>query len=100
MKTSIESTYRNKGRALGWGSGPDADWKVMFLTFVILLLLTLGLCINLYIGVRNTGEMGENNLVAPISEAKLKRVSGYYQKQKLDFESARSIPETIKDPSL
>lgn len=100
MKTSIESTYKNRGRLLGFGSGPDADWRVMFSLFLVLLMIALISAFILF-GRVGGGEEGLGTEVeSPVNEAALRRTANYYEKQKLDFESAKSVPETIPDPSI
>jgi hypothetical protein len=100
MKKSIDSAYKNHGRFLGWGSGPDADWKVMFTTFLILLAVSTLLNVILYRNAKSSFETGDVSVELPVDKEELRRTANFYEEKKLDFESVSKTPETISDPSI
>jgi hypothetical protein len=100
MKKSIDSSYKNHGRILGWGSGPDADWKVMFTAFLILLAISTLLNIFLYRNAKSSFENEGVSVELPIDKEELRRTANFYEQKKLDFESVSKTPETVSDPSI
>lgn len=100
MKNSLDRDYKFHGRFLGWGSGADADWRVMFSVFLILLVVLSIIWTLLYRSVASDFASQEAAVESPINKNLLKRTSVFYEKQKLDFESAKTVPEITPDPSL
>ena len=99
MKNSLDRSYKYHGRFLGWGSSPDADWRIMFSVFLLLLIILATLCTLLYRDIRKEqGAVEESG--EPVNAAALRRISSFYEKQKLEFESAKTVPEITPDPSL
>lgn len=93
--------YKTHGKFLGWGSGPDADWRVMFTTFLVLLFLVVvysGLAFyQVWQGVFSA-EIVET-ADSPININLLKRNTEYYKSKQAVFDSILNTPETTPDPS-
>jgi hypothetical protein len=100
MKKSIDSTYGNHGGFLGWGSGPDADWKVMFSIFIFALLICAATSVLLYRDAKKSFDSESEATASPLNKEQLRRTANFYQEQKLNFETARTSSVTIPDPSM
>lgn len=101
MKTKIDRTYTNRGRTLGWGSGPDADWKVMFSFFLVLIILSAVFSARLFLGMSerlNSEEL--DGALSSINIDLVKSTSSYYQTKNLEFGEALQGVEASKDPSI
>lgn len=91
-------------RPFGWGSSPDADWKVIFVG--TLLLISLVTIFNLVVFFRvDKGEFfAEEEVTAEIptlDTEELKETLNYYQNKALEFERLTSGEATVVvDPSL
>lgn len=101
MKIFDKEGYKNKGRLLGWGSGPNADWKIMFGVFVSALIVIV-----VYSGLvfyeSMTGEFGaETNITtqSPIDINTIKSTAEQYKAKKATFETLLKAEETLSDPS-
>jgi len=100
MKNTIDNSYKNRGRLLGWGSGPDADWRVMFLAFLVVIAVSAIANYIMFKKVRG-GYMAEDDAIqSPINTGLLRRIAKYYEDRKAGFESARTLPELTPDPSI
>lgn len=100
MKLPNLNGYKYRGRFLGWGGDPLADWEIMFSVFLILLSGIAIWCATVFMEAK--GRDMENAVEAeasPLNIDVLKRTAGYYERQRLDFEALRTTPETTPDPS-
>ena len=96
MKIFDKEGYKNKGRLLGWGSGPNADWKIMFGVFVSALIVIVVFYESM------TGEFGaETNITtqSPIDINTIKSTAEQYKAKKATFETLLKAEETLSDPS-
>ena len=100
MKNKPKTGYDNHGNFFGWGSSPDADWRVMFSIFLILIcgvgVVALSTFSRMKSGVADNGS-SENR---PIDRELLHKTAAFYEAQKLNFAKYQSLPETTPDPSL
>lgn len=94
-------SYANHGRPLGWGSSPDADWKVLFLLFLLVLLISASLSVRLFFLAKNAdlSQAGTSTQIN-ISRSAVKLTADLYTKRALDFKSILSTKETGPDPSI
>lgn len=94
--------YPTKGRPLGWGGGPDADWKVMVGACLILVLIGFLLSALLFYKVRG-GSFGSDinaSAEAPVDRNNLKRTVNFYKDRATNLESIKTTKETTPDPSI
>ncbi len=94
--------YKTRGRILGWGSGPDADWRVMFTIFLTLIFLVAvysGLAFyQVWQGVFSAEIVETTD--SPINKNLLKRNTDYYKEKQTVFDSILSTPEETPEPSI
>jgi len=95
--------WNKDGKTFGWGESPDADWKVILLSTVVVLILAASWSFYFYTKTEN-GVVAEGEGV--VIEAKtldievLKSTSVYYQNKALEFEKIKSGSSTpVVDPS-
>lgn len=101
IKIFDKDGYKNRGRLLGFGSGPDADWKVIFSAFVALIFLSVIYSGFIFYKSMNVDFGSETSLAAesPIDRHLLKQYTDIYKKKQTSFEELIIIRETIADPS-
>ncbi len=102
IKIFDKSGYANRGRFLGWGSGPDADWKVIFPIFTILLIVIAILSFIAFMNV-GSGAFGSDissTVESPLDKKLLQGNVKYYKEKQNIFESLRTGKETTPDPSI
>lgn len=104
--TSIFSKFKinRGGHFLGYGVSPENDWKIILMTFMIMLALTLGACIYYFLKVNNGDFLVlTDEEKTPTSTFNLNRVRqtiNYYESKSEELEKIKSTPEVILDPSL
>ncbi|MEK7194548.1 MAG: hypothetical protein AAB660_02570 [Patescibacteria group bacterium] len=102
IKIFDKNGYANRGRFLGWGSGPDADWKVIFSVLILLLLATAIFSTIVFLNVGN-GAFGSDvtsTTESPLDKKLLQNNVKYYKNKQSVFESLRVGKETTPDPSV
>ena len=97
-------SWKGRRRAFGFGAGPESDWKIIFISTVILLLLIIILSIFMFVKIdkgdifvveRPSGEKEK-----ALDTVLLKETVSYYQNKASDFESVLNTPAVVPDPSL
>ncbi len=92
------------GRLFGFGVSPNADWKVLFVFFFIILTIVLSLGIFLFVKINNGSLFvvkTETSAVAPkINVDQLSRTIEYYDERAKNLEDIRKNKVSIPDPSL
>lgn len=107
--TDINSILKNLDwehrRPFGWGSSPDADWKVIFLGTLILVTFVSILSLLIFFQVekgwvfRGTEELISEESTLDIE--KLEKTLTYYQGKAAEFQRLISGSATVVvDPSL
>ena len=96
--------WKINGRLFGFGTSPDADWKIIFISTTILAILVIALSVFMFIKI-NRGEIfviersveqGEK----PFDTSLLRETVLYYQNKTLEFEKIKSSVTPATDPSL
>lgn len=109
MKTNLLSkkiNFKKNGRLFGFGSSPEADWKIIFTLFSAIAII--GIALNVFIFLKiDKGEIfavedpasGEGRMV---DYEKLKSAVDYYQEKERNFRAIQSNASTtvISDPSI
>lgn len=99
MDKKIDSTYKNHGRILSFGSGPDADWKVIFSVFSILVILVAIFGIRLFMKFNVSLENSNLQETFMLDEGLIRSTSNFYENRRLDMQTVLQTPETQADPS-
>jgi hypothetical protein len=96
--------WKINGRLLGLGGSPEADWKIILVSTLILTVLVIALSVFIFIKIdkgeifvveRPAGE-GEKNLDVSL----LKETVSYYRAKALEFERIKGLVIPAIDPSL
>ena len=93
-----------KSRLFGFGTGPEVDWKIIFISTMVLTILIIVLSTFIFIKinkgeifvVEKSAERGEKVLDVSL----LKKTVFYYQDKALEFERIKSLVTPAVDPSL
>lgn len=96
--------WTKNGRLFGFGTSPEADWKIIIVSIVVLVILVIILSVFIFIkidkgeifAIEQPIEQGEKALDANL----LRETVTYYQNKKLEFESIRDLTASSSDPSL
>jgi hypothetical protein len=92
------------GRLFGFGTSPENDWKIILMTFMMLLVITLAACVYYFIKVDNGNFLVlTDEEKTPTSTFNLNRVRqtiNYYEGKSEELEKIKNTPEDILDPSL
>jgi hypothetical protein len=92
------------GRIFGFGTSPEADWKIIFISTVVLVTTVIVLSIFIFIKI-DKGEIfvierlpdqGEKILNLSL----LKETVSYYQNKAIEFERIKNSASPSADPSL
>ncbi len=93
-----------KGRRyFAFGSSPEADWRIILLSFILLCFITIGLCTYFFykINLSDINPESSPTVTAPAFNInKLRQTISHYKEKEMEFERVRSTPETVVDPSL
>ncbi len=94
--------YKDKGRSLGLGGNPDADWKIMFSIFLFLFLVALVYSGITFINVMSGGFGSQmvDTAESPVDKNFLKKNALYYKNKKDSFDLLKTTKETTPDPSI
>ena len=96
--------WKVNGRLFGYGSSPEADWKIIFISTVVLAVLVIGFSAFIFIKtdkgeifvVERSAEQGEKALDTSL----LRETVSYYQSKALEFERIKRVKTSTVDPSL
>lgn len=96
--------WQTNGRLFGFGTSPEADWKIIFMSTIILVVLVIFSSAFMFIIV-SKGEtlvVGESSVqdAKSLDTALLKETVLYYQNKALEFERIKSLVVPSVDPSL
>jgi hypothetical protein len=100
----IKFHLNKNGRLFGFGVSPNADWKILFVSSVLLVILACILGSYFFIRV-NLGQLvGQKSYQTEegkvFDEDLLKQTLEYYKSRAVMFEEIKMTKETVPDPSL
>src|SRR3989338_2011453 len=95
---------KKNGRLFGYGTSPEADWKIIFVSTAVLAVLMIGFSIFIFFKidreeifvVKEQVEQGSKTLDLSL----LKETVSYYQNKALEFERIKKAKTSAVDPSL
>ena len=105
LYTSLKKfKWRVGGHLFGFGTSPQADWKIIFISTLVLTLLALVLSGFIFIKI----DKGEIFVIDKPLEQRgktldislLKEIISYYQGKAREFERIKSLVVPATDPSL
>ncbi|HRH25755.1 MAG TPA: hypothetical protein PLD99_02250 [Parcubacteria group bacterium] len=101
MKIFDKDGYKNKGRFLGWGSGPKEDWMILFGVFCVSLLIVAAYSGWVFYDSMRGEFASETNVIAesPIDIKVIKSTAAQYTTKSASFETLLKTKETTPDPS-
>lgn len=95
--------WKTDGRIFGFGTGPEADWKIIFISFAILAVVVIAFSIFMF------REIGRGDIFvteAPgaqeeqiLDTSLLKETVLYYQNKALELKKLKSSTPSDTDPS-
>lgn len=105
LQTSFKKWHwKVGGRLFGFGTGPEADWKIIFISSTILVVLiiisSVFVFIKVYQGTVFTAEKSAVQEKKVLDIAFLRETVSYYQNKMLEFEKIKSVVAPSTDPSL
>lgn len=96
--------WKINGRLFGFGTSPDADWKIIFISTTILATLVIALSIFMFIKINKGGIFAVEKLVEQEEKvfdvSLLKETVLYYQNKALEFERIKQSVVPATDPSF
>jgi voltage-gated potassium channel Kch len=86
--------WKTDGRLFGFGTSPEADWKIIFISTLVLGSLVIALSVYMFIEVGNR-EISELEELAgqddkPLNASLLRDTVLYYQNKALKFERIKN----------
>ncbi|MEK7461624.1 MAG: hypothetical protein AAB586_00950 [Patescibacteria group bacterium] len=107
MKDSLKLwkklNWKINGRIFGFGTSPEADWKIIFVSSVMFMVLIIAFSIFMFreinrgsIFVTETPVIQEEQI---IDTSLLKETVLYYQNKALEFKKLKSSAPSGTDPS-
>lgn len=101
---SKKLTLKSGDRFFGWGESPDADWKVILIATLVLMILVSAWNTFSYLDISkgDTVVSEETNGEGQLLDVEaLKDTVNYYQDKALNFEKIKNGEgEAIVDPSI
>ncbi|OHA92437.1 MAG: hypothetical protein A2665_00385 [Candidatus Zambryskibacteria bacterium RIFCSPHIGHO2_01_FULL_46_30] len=99
-----KSGWKVRGR-LGFGTSPEADWKIIVISTMVLTVLVVALSIWIFIKVNEreffTVEPLEEERGKTLDTLLLRKTVLYYQNKALEFDRIKNAgTSTVADPSL
>jgi|SRR3989344_9072915 len=96
--------WKVNGWLFGFGTSSEADWKIIFISTVVLAVLVIVLSVFIFIKINK----GEIFVVKKSAEPEkktldlslLRKTVSYYENKALEFERIRSVKTPAVDPSL
>lgn len=99
-----KSRWKINGRLFGFGDSPESDWKIIFISTIILAVLVVTLSVFMFIEIYQEGifvtEEPPVQKEKAINVSVLKETVLYYQNKALEFEKIKSLVTPAVDPSL
>lgn len=95
---------KKNGRLFGIGTSPEADWRFVFVSALIIAILVICLSVFIFMQV-DKGEVFINERPdggggRTLNTSALRETVSYYQAKGEEFERLRISPEPSVDPSL
>ena len=96
--------WKINGRLFGFGTSSEADWKIIFISTVVLAVLVIVLSVFIFIKI-NKGEIFVVKKSAEpekkaLNLSLLRETVSYYENKALEFERIKSVKIEAVDPSL
>ena len=103
-QTSLKK-FRWKVRGgLGFGTSPEADWRIILISAMVLAVLVIALSVLIFIKVDKREifvvEKPEEEREKALDTSLLKETVLYYQTKALEFERIKNSVTATVDPSL
>ena len=104
-QTSLKkSGWKIRGK-LGFGTSPEADWKIILISTVVLTVLVVTLSVLIFIKVNARElfmvEQPEEEKGQTLDTLLLRKTVLYYQNKALEFDRIKNAgTSTVADPSL
>jgi len=96
--------FRIPSNLFGFGTSPEADWKIIFVSLLVLALLVVGLCAYVFLNVdkQDIFMVGETkvNSEQVLDLVRLKETILYYQEKALQLEKIKRLDSSSVDPSI
>ena len=107
MKLNInlkKISLKRNGHLFGYGNGPDADWRIIFIVLAIFMIAVIASGLYIFLEI-NRGELfspKEEAAATPtrLNTALLDKTISYYQYKATELEKIKASKESIKDPSI
>lgn len=86
------------------GESPETDWKLIFLSSIVITGVVIGLCIWRFTSVNAVdvySAVKSSDQETPFNIESLKKAANYYEEKAQNFDSIKSASSTaVVDPSL
>jgi hypothetical protein len=93
-----------EGRLFGFGTSPEVDWKIIFMSAVVLGVLLIALSAYIFIKIDKAElfaiEQSADQSEKTLDTKALKEVVSYYQNKAIEFEKIKNSVTASTDPSL
>ena len=105
LKKSFKKiNWKINGRLFGFGTNPEIDWKIIFISTVVLATAVIILSIFIFIKIDKGEIFVVKKQVEEVGETLditiLRNTVSYYQNKALEFESIKNSKPVSSDPSL
>lgn len=96
-------SLKKDGRILGFGTSPEADWKIIVYSTALLVLCMFAFNIYIFIKIDKgeiftTERIVESNRTLDVQ--KLESVVSHYIEQEAEYENVKKSLNTTPDPSI
>ena len=96
--------WKIEGKLFGFGTSPEADWKIIFTSTLILTVLAVGLSVYIFLKidkgeifvVEKQDEQSEKTLDVSL----LQETVSYYKNKEIEFNRIKNLVAPSVDPSL
>lgn len=100
-----KSVWKIGGRLFGFGTSPEADWRIILISTIILAVLVLAFSVFLFTKIDKREifvvEKSEEQREKALDISLLRETVFYYQNKALEFERIKNATSTeAVDPSL
>lgn len=98
----LDWKFNIRSLGFGFGTGPEADWKIIFIATSVLALLIIALSIFMFIKIDKREIFVSDKSSEPsqrtLDTARLKETILYYQNKALEFERIKNSATLITTP--
>ncbi len=103
-RTSLKKlNWKVNGRLFGFGTSPEADWKIIFISTTILAVFVIALSVFMFIKIDRGGifvvERSAEEREMTLDASLLRETVLYYQNKALEFKRIKSAITPATDPS-